>query len=158
MNLYVMEKTSCFSITELSANDFLEVEELFGSLRYPKVQKTAEVALRELCSFLKFLSAPVLRCITDKSFSFCCFKHHGSKVYEWFDHPLSGGTRNSVLKAINVTKKEGTCWQEINLFNTVKLNELNLLDDDAFEVFNHGTSHKHADNILLQGIDPGIRE
>ena len=149
----MMEKTSRFSITDLSANDFLEMEELFGSLRYPEVQKTAEVALRELFSFLKFLSAPVLRCITDKCFLVCRFPHNEGKVYEWFDHPRSGGTRNTVLKAINVTKKEGTCWQDINLFNTVKLNELNLLDDDAFEVFYHGTSHERADNILLQGID-----
>lgn len=151
MDLYTLEKISCFLILELSANDFLQVEELcisfFGSLRYPKVEETADVALRELCSFLKFLFAPVLRCITDKSFSCGRFPHNESIVYQWFDHPRSGGIRNQV-KAINVEKEVRTPWNGSNLFHTVKLDELKLLDDDMFEIFYHGTSHECAENIM----------
>lgn len=131
------EKISCSLISELSASDFLQVEELnisfLASLLYPKVEKTAGVALRELCLLLKFLFVSVLRCMTDKSFSCGRFPHNENIVYQWFDHPNGGGTRNPV-KAISVKKEEGTPWNGNNLFNTVKLSELKLLDD-MFEIF-----------------------
>lgn len=155
MNLYTLKKKPFFLISELSAYDLLQVKELCisfsGSSRYPKLEKTAEAAFKELCSCLKFLFAPVLRCITDKSFSCGRFPHNESIVYKWFDHPRSGETRNEV-KAINVEKEVGTPWNGNNLFNTVKLNELELLDDDTFEIFFHGTSHIYAEHII-DGID-----
>ena len=154
MYLYA-EKISCSLISELSANDFLQVEELYisllASLLYPKVEKAAEVALRELCSALTFLFVPVRRCMTDKSFSCSCFPHKESIVYQWFDRPRSGGTRNPV-KAINVEKKVETPWNGNNLFNTVKLSELKLGDDDIFEMFYHGTSRESAEDIIGYGI------
>ena len=155
MDLYTLEKISCSLISQLSANDFLQVEELnnsfLGSLRYPKVEKTAEVALREICSALKFVFVPVLRCMTDKSFSCGRFPHKESIVYQWFDHPRSGGSRNPV-KAINVEKEVGKPWNGNSLFDTVKLSEMKLLDYETFEIFYHGTSHEWADDIV-DGID-----
>ncbi|KAK2555662.1 hypothetical protein P5673_022688 [Acropora cervicornis] len=154
MDSYTLEKISCSLTSELGANEFLQVEELYisflGSLLYPRVEKTAEVALTELCSPLKFLFASVLRCMTDKSFSCGRFPRNESIVYQWFDHPNSGGTRNPV-KVINVKKEEGTHWNGNNLFNTVKLSELKLLDN-MFEIFYHGTSHESAEDII-DGID-----
>ena len=154
MDLYA-EKISCSLISELSVSDFLQADELYisflGSLLYPKVEKTAEVALRELCSALTFLFVPVIRCMTDKSFSCGRFPQKESIVYQWFDHPCSGGTRNPV-KAINVEKEVGAPWNGNNLFNTVKLCELKLRDDDIFEIFYHGTSHESAEDII-DGID-----
>ncbi|XP_044182964.1 uncharacterized protein LOC122963549 [Acropora millepora] len=154
MDSYTLEKISCSLTSELGANEFLQVEELcisfLGSFLYPRVEKTAEVASRELCSPLKFLFASVLRCMTDKFFSCGPFPRNDSIVYQWFDHPNSGGTRNPV-KAINVKKEGGTPWNGNNLFNTVKLSELKLLDD-MFEIFYHGTSHDSAEDIIANGI------
>ena len=154
MDSYTLEKISCFLTSEFSANEFLQVEELYisfsGSLLYLKVEKTAEVALRELCSPPKFLFASVLRCMTDKFFSCGRFPQEESPIYQWFDHPRSGGTRNPV-KVINVEKEVRTPCNGNNLFNTVKLNELNLLDD-MFEIFYHGTSHESAEDIIASGI------
>ncbi|KAK2546764.1 hypothetical protein P5673_033595 [Acropora cervicornis] len=154
MDLYT-EKISCSLISELSASDFLQVEELYisflGSLLYPKVEKTAEVALRELCLPPKFLFASVLRCITDKFFSCGRFPQNEGIVYQWFDHPSSGGTRNPV-QAINVEKEVVIPCNGNNLFNAVKLSELNLLDD-MFEIFYHGTSHDSAEDIIAHGIN-----
>ena len=128
MDLYTLEKISCSLTSELSANKFLHVEELnlsfLGSLLYPKVEKTAEVALRELCSPLKFLFGSVVRCMTDKFLSCGRFPRDGI-VYQWFDHPKREGTPNPV-KVINVEKEVGTPWNGDNLFNKVKLNELEL--------------------------------
>ena len=155
MDSYTLEKISCSSTSELSANEFLQVEELYisfsKSLLYLKVEKSAEVAIRELCSPPKFLFTSVLRCNTDKLFSFGRFPQNESIVDQWFDHPSSGGTRNPV-KAINVEKEVVTPSNGNNLFNTVKLNEVNLLDD-MFEIFYHGTSHKSAEDIIAYGID-----
>ena len=69
MNLYTMKKISCSLIPDLSGNDFQKVKELCRSLRHLQVQKAREVALSELCSFLKSLLASVLRCMTVKSLS-----------------------------------------------------------------------------------------
>ena len=152
MDLYT-EKISCSLISELSASDFLQVEELnisfLASLLHLK-EKTAGVALRELCLLLKFVLVSVLRCMTDKSFSCGRFPHNENIVYQWFDHPNSGGTLNTV-KAISVKKEIGTPWNGNNLFNTVKLSELKLLDD-MFEIFYYGTSHESAEDIIGYGI------
>ena len=56
------------------------------------------------------------------------------------------------MRAINVKKKVlGTPWNGNNLFNTVKLSELKLLDD-MLEIFYHGTSHESAEDIIGYGI------
>ena len=109
-------------------------------LRHLKVEKTADVSLGELCSSLKYLCTPVLRCITDKSFSYGRFPHNGSVLYKWLDYPRGGEIRNQI-KAINVVKGAGT-----------PLNELKLGDDDKFETFYHGTDHKFVPSIIA-GID-----
>ena len=120
-------------------------------LRHLKVEKTADVSLGELCSSLKSLCTPVLRCITDKSFSYGRFTHNGSVLYKWLDYPRGGEIRNQV-KAISVVKGAGTPWTDNNLFNAVKSNELKLDDDDKFETFYHGTDHKFVPSII-EGID-----
>ena len=55
------------------------------------------------------------------------------------------------MKAISVKKEVRTPWNGNNVFNTVKLSELKLLDD-MFEIFYHGTSHESAEDIIGYGI------
>ena len=117
-------------------------------LRHLKVEKTAEVDLGKLCSSLKSLLTPVLRCVTDKSLSCGRFPQNESVVYKCLLYPFGGETRNQ----INAIKGEETPWTEDNLFNTEKLNELKLGDHDKFEVFYHGTDHKFVTSIM-EGID-----
>ena len=116
-----------------------------------KVQKTAEVALGELSLSSKSVFTPTFRCITDKSLSCGRFPHNESVVYKWLHHPFSGETRNQI-KAINVVKRAGTPWTDNNLFNAVKLNELEFGHDNKFETFYHGTDHKFVTSII-EGID-----
>ena len=120
-------------------------------LRQLKVQKTAEVALGELSLSSKSVFTPTFRCITDKSLSCGRFPHNESVVYKWLHHPFSGETRNQI-KAINVVKRAGTPWTDNNLFNAVKLNELEFGHDNKFETFYHGTDHKFVTSII-EGID-----
>lgn len=120
-------------------------------LRQLKVKKTAEVALGELCLSSKSVFTPTFRCITDISLSCGRFPHNKSVVYKWLHHPFSGETRNQI-KAINVVKRAGTHWTDINLFNAVKLNKLEFGDDNKFETFYHGTDHKFVTSII-EGID-----
>ena len=156
MNLYTTKKTSCFSTTELSGNDFLQVEELCRSLRHLKSQKTTQVALSELCSSLKFLFPLVLRCISDKFFSCGRFPHKEDIVNSWFDEEC-GGKHSRMIKMINVVKEAGTPWHDEDVsFKSSLLNELQLSDDDQFEFFYHGTSHSSAENIIEE-IDLGIK-
>jgi len=156
MNLYTMKKTSCFSITELSGNDFLQVEELCRSLRHLKTQKPIQVTSSELCSSLKFLFSLVLRCINDKFFSCGRFPHKEDIVNSWFDQEY-GGEPSRMMKTINVVKEAGTPWhdEDVSLKSSL-LNQLQLSDDDQFEFFYHGTSQSSVKNII-KGIDLGIQ-
>ena len=152
-----MKKTSCFSITELSGNDLLQVEELCRSLRHLKIQKTTQVASSELNSSLKFLFPLVLRCIiiTDKFFSCGRFPHREDIVNSWFDQEYDGEP-SRVIKEINVLKEAGTPWNDQDVsFKSSLLNQLQLSDDDKFEFFYHGTNHSSVENIIA-GIDLGI--
>lgn len=151
-----MKKTSCFSITELSGNDFLQVEELCRSLRHLKTQKPTQVASSELCLSLKFLFPLVLRCITDKFLSCGRFPHKEDIVNSWFDQEY-GGEPLRMMKTINVVKEAGTPWYDEEVsFQSSLLNQLQLSDDDQFECFYHGTNHSGAENIIA-GIDLGIK-
>lgn len=156
MNLYTMKKTSCFSITELSGNEFLQVEELCRSLRHLKTQKPTQVASSQLCSSLKFLFPLVLRCITDKFFSCGRFPHKEDIVNSWFDQEY-GKKPSRIMKTINVVKEAGTPWYDEDVsFQRSLLNQLQLSDDDQFEFFYHGTSQSSVKNII-KGIDLGIQ-
>lgn len=79
------------------------------------------------------------------------FPHNESVVSKLLDYPFSGETRNQI-KAINVVKRAGIPWNNNNLLNALKLNDLKLGDDDKFEIFNHGTDHKFVTSII-EGID-----
>lgn len=156
MNLYTMKKTPSFSITELSANDFLQEQELCRSLRLLKIKKASQVATRELCSSLKFLFPLVLRCITDKFFSCSRFPHKEDIVNSWFDQEY-GGEPSRMMKTINVVKEAGTPWHDEDVsFKSSLLNQLQLPDDDQFEFFYHGTNYSAAENIIA-GIDLTIK-
>lgn len=154
MNLDTMEIISCFVITELRVSDFLQVGKFCisfsGSLRHLKVETTTEVAVSEPCSSLKSLFASVLQCITDKSFSCGRFPYHENTVYEWFNHPCDKQTRNQILKVRNVEKQSS--WDKDSLSTAVNFDELHSGDDDAFEIFYHGTSHQYAKQIIGEGI------
>ena len=157
MNLYNMKKTSCFSITELSGNDFIQVEELCRSLRHLKSQKTSQVASSELCSSLKFLFPLVIRCITDKFFSCGRFPHKEDIVSSWFDQEYDGEPASRMIKEMNVLKEKVTPWNDEEAsFRSSLLDQLQLPDDDQFEFFYHGTNHSAAENIIA-GIDLGIK-
>ena len=149
-----MNKLSCFLITDLRGKDFEKVEELCRSLRQLQVQKTTEVALSELCSSLKSLFAPVLRCITDKSLSCGRFPNYNENVVnEWFDHPYGKGETQKQIKEINVVRERGTPWNDDDAsFMKILLNELKLCDDEGFLFFYHGTGHDCAEKIILDGI------
>lgn len=147
MNLYTVEKISCFLITEFSANDFIQVQKLCRSLRHLEVQKTTKVALSEIFSSPKSFFAPLLRCITDKYLSCGRFPHDENGVNEWFYHPTDTKTRNQQVKEINVEKEAGRTWDEIS-FSIEKLNELKVFEDDNFEIFYHGTRHGLVESII----------
>lgn len=148
MNLYTVEKISCFLITEFSANDFIQVKKLCRSLRHLEVQKTTKVALSEIFSSPKSFFAPLLRCITDKSLSCGRFPHDEDGVNKWFYHPTDTKTRNQQVQEINVEKEAGTTWDDENLASMAKLNELKLCEEDKFEIFYHGTHHGVVENII----------
>lgn len=148
MNLYTVERISCFLITELSANDFIQVKKHCRSLQHQEVQKTTTVALSEIFWSPKFFFAPLLRCITDKSLYCGRFPHHENVVNEWFYHPSDTKNRNQKVKEINVEKEAGTSWDDDNLFSMAKLNELKLCEDDTFEIFYHGTHHGFVQSII----------
>ena len=63
VDLVKMKKISCFSLKELSANDFPQLDDLlisfFGWLRQLKFENTAEVTLCQLGLSLKSVFAPV---------------------------------------------------------------------------------------------------
>ena len=152
-----MKKTPCFPITELSANDFLQEEELCTSLRHLKIHKTLQVASSELCSSLKFLLPLVLRCIADKFFSCGRFPHKEDIVNSWFDQEYGEESDSRMIKEMNVVKEAGTPWNDDEVsFRGSLLNQLQLPDDDKFEFFYHGTNHSGAENIIA-GIDLKIK-
>lgn len=92
MNLYTNEE----NISDLSGNHFLKVKELCRSLQHLQVQKTTEVALSELCSFLQSVFASVLRCMTVRSLSCGRFPYKENVVTEWVDHLYYGETQKQI--------------------------------------------------------------
>ena len=113
------------------------------------------VASCDLASYLKFyVSKYVIHYGPSIFINYNRFPYKEDTVNEWFNLPPEDDwpERGEAVKVINVDKcgLERKCYRTQNqVENTFP----DSLEDDEYEVFFHGTSQKHAKDIIESGID-----
>ena len=109
----------------------------------------------DLASYLKFsVSKYVLNYGPSISINLNRFPYREDTVNEWFNLPPEDDwpERGEAVKVINVDKcgLERKCYRTQNQVENAFPDSL---EDDEYEVFFHGTSQKHAKDIIESGID-----
>lgn len=141
-------------LKKLDTSDYQERENCVfaipGWLGQPKIENLIAFVARlsELISYLKVSFAKYSPSI----FSRCSrFPYQESTINEWFALSTEGEQREQGLNIINVDR-HGQARKCYTTQNQTDKRFPESLEDDKFEAFFHGTSHRSAKNIIENGI------
>ncbi|KAJ7331261.1 hypothetical protein OS493_020046 [Desmophyllum pertusum] len=156
--LSVVEQSWCIWPKTMDKSDYQQTENclfaILGWLGQPKFENLiASIAPpNELISYLRFsFSKYVLSYSASVFTKYSRFPYQEDTINEWFTHSTDDVPRDQAVNIINIDKDGQTrkCYKTQNEADGFPQS----LKDDGFEIFLHGTSYEHAEDIIENGID-----